>query len=89
MHQVIKGGETDDSRALPKDPFNFIICGVGGQGNILVSEMFASALIPSRSIKRISSFIALSGALAVAPTVFVANLQLLQNGYASQAAASS
>ncbi len=30
---------------LHKDPFNVIICGVGGQGNILASEVFASALI--------------------------------------------
>ena len=30
---------------LHKDPINIIICGVGGQGNILASELFASALI--------------------------------------------
>ncbi|MGI6413991.1 MAG: indolepyruvate oxidoreductase subunit beta [Syntrophomonadaceae bacterium] len=30
---------------LPKDPLNIIICGVGGQGNILASELLASALV--------------------------------------------
>ncbi|MEA1961299.1 MAG: indolepyruvate oxidoreductase subunit beta [Bacillota bacterium] len=30
---------------LKKDPLNIIICGVGGQGNILASELFASALV--------------------------------------------
>lgn len=30
---------------LVKDPLNIIICGVGGQGNILASELFASALV--------------------------------------------
>jgi indolepyruvate ferredoxin oxidoreductase beta subunit len=28
-----------------KDPINIIICGVGGQGNILASELLASALV--------------------------------------------
>ncbi len=30
---------------LVKDPLNIIICGVGGQGNILASELLASALV--------------------------------------------
>ncbi|NLW91061.1 MAG: indolepyruvate oxidoreductase subunit beta [Syntrophomonadaceae bacterium] len=30
---------------LIKDPLNIIICGVGGQGNILASELLASALV--------------------------------------------
>ncbi|HOQ09727.1 MAG TPA: indolepyruvate oxidoreductase subunit beta [Syntrophomonadaceae bacterium] len=30
---------------LSKDPLNVIICGVGGQGNILASELLASALV--------------------------------------------
>lgn len=30
---------------LTKDPVNIIICGVGGQGNILASELLASALV--------------------------------------------
>lgn len=30
---------------LHKDPLNIIICGVGGQGNILASELLASALV--------------------------------------------
>ncbi len=30
---------------LEKNPYNIIICGVGGQGNILVSELLASALV--------------------------------------------
>lgn len=33
------------SSALVKDPLNIIICGVGGQGNILASELLASALV--------------------------------------------
>lgn len=33
------------STALVKDPLNIIICGVGGQGNILASELLASALV--------------------------------------------
>ena len=31
--------------SLVKDPLNVLICGVGGQGNILASELFASALV--------------------------------------------
>lgn len=31
--------------SLFKDPVNIVICGVGGQGNILASELFASALV--------------------------------------------
>jgi len=31
--------------ALVQDPLNIIICGVGGQGNILASELLASALV--------------------------------------------
>lgn len=31
--------------SLIKDPLNIIICGVGGQGNILASELLASALV--------------------------------------------
>jgi indolepyruvate ferredoxin oxidoreductase beta subunit len=30
---------------LAKEPLNILICGVGGQGNILASELFASALV--------------------------------------------
>lgn len=30
---------------ITRDPFNIIICGVGGQGNILASELLASALV--------------------------------------------
>ncbi len=30
---------------LAKDPLNIVICGVGGQGNILASELLASALV--------------------------------------------
>jgi indolepyruvate ferredoxin oxidoreductase beta subunit len=30
---------------LSKDPINIVICGVGGQGNILASELLASALV--------------------------------------------
>jgi indolepyruvate ferredoxin oxidoreductase beta subunit len=30
---------------LPKEPLNIVICGVGGQGNILASELLASALV--------------------------------------------
>ncbi len=33
------------SKALVKDPLNIIICGVGGQGNILATELLASALV--------------------------------------------
>jgi indolepyruvate ferredoxin oxidoreductase beta subunit len=33
------------SKQLGKDPLNIIICGVGGQGNILASELLASALV--------------------------------------------
>ncbi len=33
------------SNQLGKDPLNVIICGVGGQGNILASELLASALV--------------------------------------------
>lgn len=33
------------SMQLSKDPLNVIICGVGGQGNILASELLASALV--------------------------------------------
>jgi len=33
------------SRELVKDPLNIIICGVGGQGNILATELLASALV--------------------------------------------
>jgi len=29
---------------LPQDPLNMIICGVGGQGNILISQLLARAL---------------------------------------------
>jgi len=32
-------------QSLIKDPLNIIICGVGGQGNILASELLASALV--------------------------------------------
>ncbi|MGE5372276.1 MAG: indolepyruvate oxidoreductase subunit beta [Solirubrobacterales bacterium] len=32
---------------LAKDPLNIIFCGVGGQGNILASELLASALVAS------------------------------------------
>lgn len=32
---------------LVKDPLNIIICGVGGQGNILASELLGSALVAS------------------------------------------
>lgn len=30
---------------LSKDPLNIVICGVGGQGNIVASELLASALV--------------------------------------------
>jgi len=30
---------------VPQDPLNLIICGVGGQGNILISQLMARALI--------------------------------------------
>jgi indolepyruvate ferredoxin oxidoreductase beta subunit len=33
------------SKQLAKDPLNIIICGVGGQGNILAAELMASALV--------------------------------------------
>ena len=33
------------AKRLCKDPLNIVICGVGGQGNILASELFASALV--------------------------------------------
>ena len=33
------------SKELVKDPLNIIICGVGGQGNILATELLASALV--------------------------------------------
>ena len=33
------------SKELAKDPLNIIICGVGGQGNILATELLASALV--------------------------------------------
>jgi len=33
------------SKELAKDPLNIIICGVGGQGNILAAELMASALV--------------------------------------------
>ncbi|HPT69399.1 MAG TPA: indolepyruvate oxidoreductase subunit beta [Syntrophomonas sp.] len=33
------------SKELSKDPLNIIICGVGGQGNILAAELMASALV--------------------------------------------
>lgn len=33
------------SKALVKDPLNIVICGVGGQGNILATELLASALV--------------------------------------------
>ncbi|HPF44218.1 MAG TPA: indolepyruvate oxidoreductase subunit beta [Syntrophomonadaceae bacterium] len=32
-------------KELVKDPLNIIICGVGGQGNILATELLASALV--------------------------------------------
>lgn len=32
-------------KTLFKDPLNIVICGVGGQGNILASELLASALV--------------------------------------------
>ncbi|HWQ76704.1 MAG TPA: 2-oxoacid:acceptor oxidoreductase family protein [Syntrophomonas sp.] len=32
-------------KTLTKDPLNIIICGVGGQGNILAAELLASALV--------------------------------------------
>lgn len=32
-------------KELIKDPLNIIICGVGGQGNILATELLASALV--------------------------------------------
>jgi indolepyruvate ferredoxin oxidoreductase beta subunit len=33
------------AKTLHKDPLNIVICGVGGQGNILASELLASALV--------------------------------------------
>lgn len=33
------------SNQLVKDPLNIIICGVGGQGNILATELLGSALV--------------------------------------------
>lgn len=33
------------SKELVKDPLNIIICGVGGQGNILATELLAAALV--------------------------------------------
>ena len=30
---------------LPKDPFNVIITGVGGQGNVLASRMLGNSLV--------------------------------------------
>jgi len=33
------------ARTLKKDPFNLIICGVGGQGNVLLSAMVGTALL--------------------------------------------
>ncbi|HZJ84647.1 MAG TPA: indolepyruvate oxidoreductase subunit beta [Syntrophomonadaceae bacterium] len=33
------------TRKLNKDPLNIIICGVGGQGNILATELLGSALV--------------------------------------------
>jgi indolepyruvate ferredoxin oxidoreductase beta subunit len=32
-------------RELLHDPFNIIVCGIGGQGNILASELLGSALV--------------------------------------------
>jgi indolepyruvate ferredoxin oxidoreductase beta subunit len=32
-------------KTLKKDPFNLIICGVGGQGNVLLSAMVGTALL--------------------------------------------
>ena len=32
-------------KQLIKDPLNIVICGVGGQGNILASELLGSALV--------------------------------------------
>ncbi len=31
--------------AINKDPINLIICGVGGQGNVLISRLFGQALV--------------------------------------------
>ncbi len=33
------------TRKLKKDPLNIVICGVGGQGNILATELLGSALV--------------------------------------------
>lgn len=33
------------SKELIKDPLNIVICGVGGQGNILATELLGSALV--------------------------------------------
>jgi len=38
-------GRSSMSKELIKDPLNIIICGVGGQGNILATELLASALV--------------------------------------------
>lgn len=32
-------------KSLKKDPLNIVICGVGGQGNILATELLGSALV--------------------------------------------
>lgn len=39
--------------SLQKDPFNVIICGVGGQGNILLSRMLGRILIRKRYLVNI------------------------------------
>jgi indolepyruvate ferredoxin oxidoreductase beta subunit len=33
------------TQTLPKEPFNFIVAGVGGQGNVLLSALVGTALI--------------------------------------------
>ncbi len=33
------------TKTLKKDPLNIVICGVGGQGNILATELLGSALV--------------------------------------------
>jgi len=38
-------GGLPNTAVLTKDPLNIIICGVGGQGNILASELLASSLV--------------------------------------------
>ena len=39
------GGEVMTNRALAKDPYNIVITGVGGQGNVMASRVLANMLV--------------------------------------------